>query len=695
MLEKALLLDQLNSKISHRPGPLELIEKNILHANEPIERIVKEGLVPFKVTNDDQELTEKNFLSFEDDSQSSESDLFQQSSQVKPELALVQNGSNVEMDNIHQETAVIPQEKHIFEALPTTSTGVINISLVPTNQLLTAANCATPISLATFKIQTSSDELPALNIPAPPPPPPKLVTYHVKPVVPAQLSNKTLYPVQITEAPITSIHNIPALVPSQSAVNQHVSSFIQNNKNFSAPGKEKNRKKCKSKAVSKARAIKFHEYKGPPNKMSSSSSSSSLSSLAANKKLGETNYELIMQQQCLLEYLEGIYKNPQMQSQALKADIEIQKDVKSSIKSEKILDPNLEKAKTFSKPHVTIFPSKPSNQSPPSSTGEASKDGIVADVAKLSKMKVSELKAYLKRVNLPVSGPKPLLIERLKPYLPLKPLEDYNDDASVVSSMMSEGNDFYSVSLNSVSSSESDMDAQIKDEDIVAEQQRKIEELQRKLQQSQQELEQMKQHKVVDAPSPQKPNIVFEPQFQLRSQMSTVFVVDVTKSPNPAENLTEVNSAMLLETPSSTLRQGIPDVEVVQNMQSTSDDEKETLSLCDQLDKEVDAESILSSSNAIPMSQDISDVLEILLKNGEWPEMSEDIKCLENNFIQNTSGDVTFSNINHLSPSKQFKADPLATQSHFNVLSPMNEDPASPIMQVTEESIDKMLGKIA
>ena len=41
MLKKARLADQLNDQLSHRPGPLELIQKNILHTDEPIERAVK------------------------------------------------------------------------------------------------------------------------------------------------------------------------------------------------------------------------------------------------------------------------------------------------------------------------------------------------------------------------------------------------------------------------------------------------------------------------------------------------------------------------------------------------------------------------------------------------------------------------------------------------------------------------------
>jgi len=68
-----------------------------------------------------------------------------------------------------------------------------------------------------------------------------------------------------------------------------------------APGKDKNRKKSKSKPVSKARTIKFHEYKGPPS--------------AAGQKQDqtqpeETSYQLMLEQQnCLLKFLENLNKN--------------------------------------------------------------------------------------------------------------------------------------------------------------------------------------------------------------------------------------------------------------------------------------------------------------------------------------------------------------------------------------------------
>lgn len=649
MLEKAILVDQLNSKISHRPGPLELIEKNILHTNEPIEKIVKEGLLPFKVSED--ELADKNFLSFEDDSQSSESDLFQaNASLLHPEIMFKKEPEDMRINEV--------QGTHIFETLPSSSTGnIINISLVPSNSNLLAPLSA-PLSLGTFKIlNTTVDKneiSTTINIPKPPPPPKlELITYHVKPVK-GLINTQNFLPIQITETPINttilSTPNLlpaPSLLPVQNIVNQHVSSFIQNNQNqkYSAPGKDKNRKKCKNKAVSK-RAIKFHEYKGPTNKNSSSSSTVAVSS-ANCKKIGETNFDLIMQQQCLLEYLENIYKNPHAKSEndSLKHPTKTMK-IESDFSPEDLSEKS---AKTFNKPHVTIFPSKPQSVA---SVSEVMKDMTVSDVGKLAKMKVSELKAYLKRINLPVSGPKPLLIERLKPYLPLKPLENNNDDCSETSVSMSDGNDFYNSSLHSVSSTESEMDGSIdaqfslvssssKDEDIVAEQQRKIEELQRKLQQSQHELEQIKQHKIVDVPC--QPKVVFDAQFQ----MPAVFLVDVQPTDDHSEK-----SAMLLDATSSQLSHN--DIKITAEILSPKDDEPTS---SNQIDKELNP--------ALPMSQeqDISDVLEILLKNGEWPEISD------GTFNQNSN------------ESDNFIENVLSGQ--VNVMSPM----------LQEESINKILGE--
>lgn len=64
----------MNDQLSHRPGPLELIQKNILHTDEPIERAVKEGVIPFKATSEGLRKAHHpdHYVTYEEDSQSSD-----------------------------------------------------------------------------------------------------------------------------------------------------------------------------------------------------------------------------------------------------------------------------------------------------------------------------------------------------------------------------------------------------------------------------------------------------------------------------------------------------------------------------------------------------------------------------------------------------------------------------------------------
>lgn len=626
MLEKAILVDQLNSKISHRPGPLELIEKNILHANEPIERIVKEGLL----------VHDGNFLSFEDDSQSSESDQFQnqqaRSNQQTTNIPII---SEIK-EEIHEIRHEQQQQQPMFECPPPQN----SIILVPATTFT-----ATPIPLATIKIQNIEPPQPApiLNIPKPPPPP-KLITYRVKPVIQTQqvINNhqNTLFPIQLEASQTTILPTNSITASAQAKVVQSISS---NNQKFAAPGKDKNRKKSKNKIIAK-RAIKFHEYKGPSNKSNSSANLSAISEgSGANKKIAESNYELIMQQQCLLEYLEGIYKNPN--SMQMKLENDSIKHTSKPLKLDSFTD-DKDVAKISNKPHVTIFPSKPTAQTTSilSNHQEIPKDSLaISDVSKLAKMKVSELKTYLKRFNLPVSGPKPLLIERLKPYLPLKHLDD--DDASVSSNVVSESNDVYCATLNSVSSNDSEMDnmeaqfnqvsSSSKEDDIVAEQQRKIEELQIKLQQSQMELEKMKQFKT-------------DPMSQSSSSTSVPSLLNSDTQPDDDEK-PEITSSILLQ----------QDIE----------QQKLNLKSITELALAKESNEVVGSLTPLPNSQDLTEIFEILLKNGEWPDM-HDVKESEE-FIESNENGNKLDNFNN------------STQNSFNT-TPMIQD----------ESIDKILGKI-
>ena len=51
-LKRAKLADSLSNQLLARPGPLELIKKNILHTDDDVEQAVKEGQIQFRPTNE-------------------------------------------------------------------------------------------------------------------------------------------------------------------------------------------------------------------------------------------------------------------------------------------------------------------------------------------------------------------------------------------------------------------------------------------------------------------------------------------------------------------------------------------------------------------------------------------------------------------------------------------------------------------
>lgn len=271
-----------------------------------------------------------------------------------------------------------------------------------------------------------------------------------------------------------SVNRITSLPPLPTSVHA-LSPPIQNNNKCDAPGKDKNRKKNKLKPIAKTRTIKFHEYKGPPN--AQKNGSSSLSS-------EETSYQLLLKQQnCLLEYLEGLHKNSTQNSLGQNS-----KPIQQS------------ETQTFSVMNNFIQQSSPSTSNASSSAKPASPISNISDtsnleLSKLEKMKVSDLKLLLKTRNLPVSGPKPQLIERLKPFVQCDSLEISN--SNTVSDMSINDDDNDNISHNSPQLMETDSIEMVEsskqrtNEELLREQQRKIDELQRKLKESQHELQQM------------------------------------------------------------------------------------------------------------------------------------------------------------------------------------------------------------
>lgn len=619
MLEKAILVDQLNSKISHRPGPLELIEKNILHANEPIERIVKEGLVPFKASTDN--------LFVEDDSQSSEGDIVSQA-----DNNLLKTTINISNE---QPLTLSTNSIELVESKITSPINVINLNLPLHTSVITPL-----VPKLTLQIPTVSNE-------------------HDTITLPCLVATESLVPVTTT-ATATRIDQNDIIIKSEKPptelirepkthidgnIKHHISSFLQNNQKFSGSGKDKLKKKCKIKPTSKIKAIKFHEYKGPPNaqknsfsstmtpststSMSSSSSMSEINNNNINKKIGETNYELIMQQQCLLEYLEGIYKNP---NKGVENDCHQDKQASH----EKVIEKYQEEARTedVKKPFITIFPSK----SPTSTNTTIDKDALITDANKLGKMKVSELKSYLKKLNLPVSGPKPLLIERLKPYLPFKPSDicrNYEKVETIIKPMQ-ESKDLLTMKLSS--NSLDSLDTQFKDDDIVKEQQRQIEELQRKLLESQSELEQIRLSKVSESSDtcmsskeqffqiiPDTNNIqtsvLYDTKYQIPNKVSTVFVVGV--SPLSSTETPTISSIPML------VQEQIEDSEnnnINRNKNNSNNstpnniiiEQDLVLPQSDPTDIDLSKDKANTLYNNAIVQDDINDVLEILLKNEKW-----------------------------------------------------------------------------
>lgn len=435
MLKKARLADQLNDQLSHRPGPLELIQKNILHTEEPIEHMVKAGRIPYKATcegNLNRPQHPSIYVNPEDDSQSSE-------------------------DNL-----VSPGPSDVLETAAK-SAGIV-VSLIPASEgTVVVTTSATPSELVFAPlIQQRTASSPA-----------SLVS-----------STSTLSPLSSIASPVPSVVSQPATpIPPPLPASSYTPRSIQSPPKSDAPGKDKNRKKSKSKSAPKTRTIKFHEYKGPPSAQKSSAN--------ANSPSGESSYDLLLQQQTLLLQfqLQLQHKYPQIILPASQKTTAGENGANSNLNSQQ--------------------------PSPSTSNNESGGNPSLRLIGRLEDMKVSDLKAELKRRNLPVSGSKPQLIERLKPFATPSSSEVMNhidtsvkspgDDSQhdspmhndIGSPLMAEENELMDVSSplsplpQPVQVQAQIIKAEPHDfsEDIVKKQQRRIEELQRELTLSQMKLE--------------------------------------------------------------------------------------------------------------------------------------------------------------------------------------------------------------
>nr|CAG4650091.1 EOG090X04KW [Sida crystallina] len=406
MLKRARLADSLNDQLSHRPGPLELIQKNILHTDENVERAVKEGQIAFRATCEGAAARPTHpfrYVTPEGDDSSSEGTI--------GGLSPSQDGS---MDGCS-----IP-------GTSTASNGTANSPMTMMSSLSPLSSVASPAATVTSSVSSASSHLPmqqvepsasaaaapASALPAPPQPPPP-------PPPPPPLPAALLLPVTTTAAAVS----VPTSVAMKST-----------SESSSSGSSSRNRKKSKQKCPPKPRTIKFHEYKGPPNAQKQQQ-------VTASEV--ETSYELLLQQQQLfLQWqLEWQHKYPQIILPASQKPPTATGSSPAHSASADSVPTNLASFLAVSAPGgvLTAVPiaaapspaSQPSgpvlgltsvvqpqavppqtqqtNASPPS-------DAPVKIGVRLEEMKVSDLKAELKKRNLPVSGSKPQLLERLRPF---------------------------------------------------------------------------------------------------------------------------------------------------------------------------------------------------------------------------------------------------------------------------------------
>lgn len=381
MLKKARLADQLNDQLSHRPGPLELIQKNILHTEEPIEQAVKTGQIPYKATSEGalkRPQHPNNYINPEEDSQgSSEGDGSPASSDV---LETAAKSAGIVVSLIQPVT--LNKDSN--------SGDVVFADLC--RPLLSSPG---GVSSTSTLSPLSSVASPQPSTPVPPPPPP---------------------------LPLSA-------------------------RKCDAPGKDKNKKKSK-KSTPKARTIKFHEYKGPPSAQKNSHNSATLPN-------GESSYDLLLQQQTLL----------------LQFQLQLQH------KFPKIILPGPPQ-KAPSPPEQSTPTCTNLNVQQPSPSPSTSSESSVPSQRKLEDMKVSDLKAELKKRSLPVSGCKPQLIERLKSH-------QTTDNPGSVESEAEPDSSPPPMEIGEPLSPAQ----QQQQEDLVREQQRQIQELQRELTLSQLKLQ--------------------------------------------------------------------------------------------------------------------------------------------------------------------------------------------------------------
>ncbi|XP_055333095.1 myocardin-related transcription factor A-like isoform X2 [Paramacrobiotus metropolitanus] len=439
-LKRAKLADYLNDKIAHRPGPLELVQENILRLSsndsETATNPVIDGSISFRKTCEGEtgRPTGPNRDLDEEDGSSSAS---------SPTSTL----ANLKDLQVTSPTSV--------NGIPSTPGSLESLSKAPSPASVVVPSSSCPSPQQSFVAASNLIQQPTSS---------SLLAQRRRSSAEGDTSAAALVCSQ--GHPGTNVASSPGIASVASLPTATNSS--QQRRNSS--------KKCRAKppVPQKTRTIKFHEYKGPPvqNKNTSKPAVADESAKANTSATeSETAYRLLLKQQQLflqweleaqqkrgtVDHKEAVVTNnnsvsqvltTQPQQQAIKIENEPQPVMHHAILR------NVETSRPSQAQHVTVaFPiQNPIPVPPPSSnlvirtvtpnpdilqppTPAPSLEEVKPEKSveekpkkpfKLDDLKVSDLKAELKKRSLPVSGAKPQLLERLKNYLNANPDDQIN-----------------------------------------------------------------------------------------------------------------------------------------------------------------------------------------------------------------------------------------------------------------------------
>lgn len=168
-------------------------------------------------------------------------------------------------------------------------------------------------------------------------------------------------------------------------------------------------KKTKNKNVTKTKVIKFHEYKGPSNRVSAKSRPE-----PPREQTSSAYHVLLEQQQMFLQF--QLQLEYQQQSLLSRQQSESGPAITSSAAAAPALaqlahggTTSTDNTQSLTTATSGVFSFKPSHM--------ATTSAVTKPSLRLEDMKVTDLKAECKRLNLASHGPKPVLIERLTPHL--------------------------------------------------------------------------------------------------------------------------------------------------------------------------------------------------------------------------------------------------------------------------------------